>query len=85
MNLSSRGQRSGPWAHGLPRRYPQRPTDLAWLFTHGLREHGLLDVVDAVTLAALDETPPFLCLPGDATDQPPGQKLEPQLLGVSKG
>ncbi len=36
---------------------------LAWFYTHGLREHGLLDVVDAPTLAALDDTPPLWALP----------------------
>lgn len=35
---------------------------IAWLFAHGLREHGLLDSVDAATLAALDDTPSFLRL-----------------------
>ncbi|MFA7280411.1 MAG: glycosyltransferase [Sterolibacterium sp.] len=32
---------------------------IAWFFAHGLKEHHLTDVVDAGTLAALDETPPF--------------------------
>ncbi len=45
---------------------------VAWFFTHGLKEYGLLNVVDATTLAALDETPPFLRLSHDAVnDLPP--------------
>ncbi len=36
---------------------------IAWFFTHGLVGHGLMDLVDADTLAALDETPPFFTLP----------------------
>ena len=45
---------------------------IAWFFTHGLKEYGLLEAVDAPTLAALDETPPFLRLPDAAAQlQPP--------------
>lgn len=45
---------------------------IAWLYTHGLNEHALMDLVDAETLAALDKTPPFLRLPGFPEDDHSG-------------
>ena len=42
---------------------------IAWFFTHGLKEHGLQDLVDTATLAALDEAPSILCLPIDVANQ----------------
>ena len=46
---------------------------IAWFYTHGLVNHGLMELVDAETKAALDETPPFFTPPddsGDANAQP---------------
>ncbi len=42
---------------------------IAWFFTHGLKEHGLMDLVDAETLAALDQTPPFAELQAAVANQ----------------
>ena len=44
---------------------------IIWFFTRGLYEHELMAQVDANTLAALDETPPFLRLPEDAANRQP--------------
>ena len=44
---------------------------IIWLFTQGLHEHDLMAQVDAKTLAALDETPPFLRLPENAANRQP--------------
>ena len=44
---------------------------IAWFFTHGLYEHGLMDVVDPATLTALDAMPPSLRLPDDAAKRQP--------------
>ncbi|KAF0162006.1 MAG: glycosyltransferase [Rhodocyclaceae bacterium] len=43
---------------------------IAWLFSYGLKEHHLFDAVDERTLAALDETPPFLLPEGEVSQGP---------------
>lgn len=69
------------WRSDLRETFDLRSEDgqrraIAWLYAHGLREYRLLDMVDTITLAELDKTPPFLYLP----DAPLTQNPDPTWL-----